>query len=146
MSFLAPADGPEGLVDITPGAMSDRERNAILSRAALPETQARLDKTMERHIDGDTHSHLYQFTVRSQPDGSFVRLLYGLDRLLGEAEPYVGYRPETFLSRSIHNGFSAKRTCTALEAAGREIVGASGRSSVEGNRLTRKNLLQLSHS
>ncbi len=108
LSFLAPTDGPEGFVDITPGAVSDGERNAILNQAASPAVQARLDKLQGRHIPGDTHSHLYQFTVRTQQNDGFINFVYSLDRLLGTAEPYIAYRPETFLSRSIHNGITPR--------------------------------------
>lgn len=109
VSFVAPTDGPEGFVDVTPGAVSDRERNEILSRAGSPSVQAQLEKIMGRHIPDDTHSHLYQFTIRQESiGGGFVRFVYGLDRLLGTAQPYIGFQPSGLFNRSPHNGITPR--------------------------------------
>lgn len=70
-------------MDVTPGAVSDAERNSILSRATLPES------VRSRHDPDDQRSHLLQFTIR-QPEGS-PQLVYGLDRLEGSAQPYQAY-------------------------------------------------------
>ncbi|MCE7872307.1 hypothetical protein DYH09_18270 [bacterium CPR1] len=90
LSFLAPTG--QGVMDVTPGSVSARERNAILSRASREEIQA-------SHAE---ESHLFQLTTHQQ-EGS-PQLVYALDRLQGSSAPFVAYRPEAFQVRSLHNG------------------------------------------
>lgn len=92
LSFLASTR--EGLVDVSPGAVTDRERSSILARATPPEEIQSLE----------SGSALLQMTTH-QAEGSPL-LVYTLDPLQGESSPYLAYRPETLQVRSPHNGIT----------------------------------------
>ncbi|MEW6277432.1 MAG: hypothetical protein AB1758_02335, partial [Candidatus Eremiobacterota bacterium] len=84
----------DAIIDLSPGSLDARQRNAVVaslarSELAPPETS--------RHQGS---SHLSQQTFRQQ--GNLE--IYSLDRLEGDAEPFVAYRPENLIARSRHDG------------------------------------------
>lgn len=84
---------PSGFLDVTPGAVSEAQRNAILARKLSPE------RIQPRH---NNSPHLRQFTVHQVENQA--TLYYVLNQLQGAAQPYVAYTPEALFGRSPHNG------------------------------------------
>lgn len=93
---MIPADVPSGFIDVTPGAMSDAQRNAILAREARHEGNA----ITARHDEDQTH--LYQLALH-QADGSGI-LTYVFDLLEGTAQPFIAYTDSGLFGLTIHNG------------------------------------------
>lgn len=96
LSFVIPADVPSGFIDITPGAMSDAQRNAILAREARHEGNV----IAARHNEDQTH--LYQLALH-QAEGSGI-LTYVFDLLEGTGQPFIAYADSGLFGLTIHNG------------------------------------------
>lgn len=101
ISFLAPAEDAGRFYDLTPGSVSDPQRNAILARLARNPRES-----ISQREDGDP-SDLFQFTIHEQANQGGAIFYYVLDRLKGTTEPFIGYTPEILIGRSPHNGITA---------------------------------------
>ncbi len=98
ISLVAPGEESGRFYDLTPGHVSDAQRNAVLARLSSAQTES----VSPRHADDSTH--LLQFTIHQENSGFGAHFLYLLDTLEGTSQPFVAYTPEILIGRSPHNG------------------------------------------
>ncbi len=98
ISLVAPGEESGRFYDLTPGHVSDSQRNAVIARLS----RARKEAVSPRHADDATH--LLQFTIHQENTGFGAHFVYLLDTLEGTSQPFVAYTPEIFIGRSPHNG------------------------------------------